>query len=144
MESVVVRPYIPEDLPEWTRMRTNLWPDQTEEDQKDWLSRQDAAILVATRDPDGLCGFAEVGSRSFADGCAPGPVAYLEGWYVDPDVRQKGVGRALIQAARLWAKTQNYSQLASDTALDNSVSQTAHEQLGFVEVERCVLYRMDL
>ena len=36
-----------------------------------------------------------------ADGCTTHPVGYVEGWYVDPDVRRKGVGKALVAAAEI-------------------------------------------
>jgi aminoglycoside 6'-N-acetyltransferase I len=91
-----------------------------------------------------LGGFAEVGARPFADGCATSPVAYLEGWYVDPDLRRQAVGAQLIRGAEAWARSRGYRELASDTQLDNVVSQRAHERLGFSETERLVLYRKAL
>jgi aminoglycoside 6'-N-acetyltransferase I len=139
-----IRPYAAEDHPEWRRMRTALWPDQTETDMRAWLARRDAATLVAERDGGGLSGFAEVGARAFADGCLTAPVAYLEGWYVDPDVRRRGIGAALIAAVEAWAKKNGYRELASDAALANPISRRAHERLGFCEVEQVVQYRKDL
>ena len=85
-------------------MRNMLWPDQTAADMATWLARRDAAVLVAERKSNGLCGFAEVGVRSIAEGCATSPVAYLEGWYVDPDVRRQGIGAALIHGVESWAR----------------------------------------
>ncbi len=79
-----------------------------------------------------------------ADSCETSPVAYLEGWWVDADVRGQGIGAALIFAAEAWARARGYSEFASDTTLDNTLSQVAHERLGFVEVERAVLYRKAL
>ena len=45
----MVRPYAPEDYSEWRRMRTALWPDQTEDDMAAWLARSDTAVIVAVR-----------------------------------------------------------------------------------------------
>ena len=139
-----IRLYAPADYPEWLRMRNALWPGQTEEDMAAWLARADAAVFVAEREPAGLCGFAEAGARAYADGCETSPVAYLEGWYVDADVRERGIGAALVHAVEAWAREHGYRELGSDTELENRISQQAHERLGFLEVERVVQYRKAL
>jgi aminoglycoside 6'-N-acetyltransferase I len=122
-------------------MRTALWPGQTESDMVAWLARGDAAVIVAEREAGRLCGFAEVGERAFADGCETSPVAYVEGWYVDAELRRQLVGTQLIRAVEQWARLRGYRELASDTELQNVASQRAHERLGFSESERLVLYR---
>jgi aminoglycoside 6'-N-acetyltransferase I len=142
--STTIRLYIPADQPEWLRMRNALWPDQTAADMAAWLARADAAVIVAVRAPTGLCGFAEVGDRPFADGCWSSPVAYLEGWYVDPDARRQGIGAALIRAVEDWARQHGYRELASDALVTNVISQQAHQRLGFTEVHRAVQYRKEL
>lgn len=139
----------PFDDAEWLRMRRVLWPHDTKEahqiDMAAWLARSDAVIIVADRaDGKGLAGFAEVGTRLYADGCDTSPVAYLEGWYVDRDVRRQGIGAALVRGAEAWARERGYRELASDALLDAIDSQRAHESLGFVEVERAVRYRKRL
>jgi aminoglycoside 6'-N-acetyltransferase I len=143
-EGVTVRLYVPADYPEWLRMRNALWPDQTPADMAAWLDRPDAAVFVAGRTPRGRCGFAEVGARPYADGCQTSPVAYLEGWYVDPDMRRRGIGAAVVGAIEAWARAQGYRELASDAAAANSISQRAHKRLGFTDVERVVQYRKEL
>lgn len=129
-------------------MRLALWPDDSaaghEAGMAGWLARPDTIVLVAARATGPLAGFAEVGSRPYADGCDTSPVAFLEGWYVDPDVRRHGVGSALLRAAENWARLRGYSEFASDALLDNPVSHRAHEAFGFVEVERAVRYRKPL
>jgi hypothetical protein len=54
------------------------------------------AVLVADRGDRTLAGFVEIGSRNYAEGCESTPVAYLEGWYVDPDARRGGLGRRVV------------------------------------------------
>jgi hypothetical protein len=76
-----------------------------------------------------------------ADGCTTHPVGYVEGWFVDPDVRQRGVGRGLVQAAEKWAASQGCKEMASDAHLENSTSITAHKALGFREDSPCVRFR---
>jgi aminoglycoside 6'-N-acetyltransferase I len=110
----------------------------------EWLGLSDSVVIVADFGDGKLGGFAEVGTRSAAGGCLTTPVAYLEGWWVDPQFRRRGVGAALIAAAETWAKAQGHSELASDALLDNVVSQAAHVRLGFIEVERVVLFRKAL
>ncbi|MGH2374431.1 MAG: aminoglycoside 6'-N-acetyltransferase [Candidatus Methylomirabilaceae bacterium] len=136
------------DWAEWRRMRCALWPHHTsaehEVEMKAWLARSDAAVVVCPRESGGLCGFAEVGTRPYADGCRTSPVAFLEGWYVDPDARNTGLGRALVEAVEAWARGRALRELASDALLENVQSQQAHVRLGFVEVERTVRYRKSL
>jgi aminoglycoside 6'-N-acetyltransferase I len=139
----LIRPYAESDRTEWRRMRTTLWPG-SDADMSEWLSRRDAAVFVAERDDGGLCGFAEAGERPFVDGCDSSPVAYLEGWYVDPDVRAQKIGARLVAAVETWARARGHRELASDTDLDNLASQQAHQCLGFAETERLVLYRKTL
>jgi aminoglycoside 6'-N-acetyltransferase I len=143
-----VRPYRPTDHAEWLRMRRALWPEIAPADEADdaaaWLARADTAVIVAARDGARLAGFVEVGERSYADGCDTSPVAYLEGWWVDADVRRQGVGAALVAAAVAWARSRGHRELASDALLENTVSHRAHEALGFVEVERVVKFRLSL
>src|SRR4051794_24125164 len=128
------------DDAEWLRMRCALWPGDPvahQEEMAQLAARTEEVVLVAVRpDGSGLAGFAEVGTRPYADGCDTSPVAYLEGWYVDADVRRQGIGAALVRAAEAWAREHGYREFASDALLDNVESQQAHEALGFVEVER--------
>ena len=129
-------------------MRNELWPhiglDAMDDDMDGWLARPDVVVLVAERPEGGLCGFAEVGTRDYGEGCETSPVAYLEGWYVDSDVQRRGVGRALVAAAERWAVERGLRELASDAELDNDGSIAAHLALGFEEVERAVHFRKPL
>lgn len=129
-------------------MRAALWPDEptaaTDPDMRAWHDRPDARVFVAERPDGSLCGFVEVGTRPYAEGCDTSPVGFIEGWYVDPDVRRHGYGRALIHAAEEWARSSGYTEMGSDALLDNLVSHRAHERLGYTEVERLVAFRKSL
>jgi aminoglycoside 6'-N-acetyltransferase I len=101
--------------------------------------------LIAETDDGRLLGFAEVDLRSHADGCRPTqPVGYLEGWYVAEGVRHSGIGRRLLSLAEDWARSHGCVEMASDTWIENELSQACHTALGFEVVDRCVHYRKTL
>ena len=130
------------DWSEWLRMRLALWPDATpaehEAEMQDILADSDAPVFIAVR-PDGRPGgFLEGGIRKYADGCETGPVGYIEGWYVDEDLRRQGVGGALVRAMEAWARERGLTEMASDTWVENETSIAAHKRLGYEEAERLV------
>jgi aminoglycoside 6'-N-acetyltransferase I len=104
-----------------------------------------AITLVAEATDRKIVGFLEVGLRSHADGCdLSQPVAFIECWYVAEERRHQGIGRKLLIAAEDWARSQGCAEMASDTPIDNRVSQLVHEALGYVVVDRCVHCRKPL
>ena len=140
----MIREVRPADRAGYQRMRLLLWPDCADSDIDPWLARDDATTFVAER-PDGtLCGFVEVGTRPYAEGCETSPVPYIEGWYVDDDGRRAGVGRSLLRAAEAWARARGHAEIASDASLENTVSHEAHRRCGYAEVERLVAFRKSL
>jgi aminoglycoside 6'-N-acetyltransferase I len=147
---MIARAVDPGDRAEWRRMRGALWPEASAAEhaaETDAFFRGEgplAAVFVCPRPAGGLAGFLELSVRSHAEGCRPGPVPYVEGWYVDPDARGRGSGRALIAAAERWARERGYTELASDARVDNEASHRAHLALGFDEVERAVHFRKAL
>jgi aminoglycoside 6'-N-acetyltransferase I len=155
--SVTVRPARDGDQAEWLRMRSLLWPDGAAAEHAGevaaflgsgsfgWSGPSlPAAVFVAVRPAGGLCGFLEASLRPFADGCGPGPVGYVEGWFVDADVRRQGVGGRLVAAAERWADARGCREMASDAHVDNAVSLAAHRALGFEEAGRSVQLRKRL
>lgn len=99
---------------------------------------------MAVRPSGGLCGFLEASIRPFDEGCHTRPVGYVEGWYVDADVRRRGIRRGLVAAAERWAVEQGCREMASDAHPENSVSLAAHQALGFEESSRAVHLRKRL
>jgi aminoglycoside 6'-N-acetyltransferase I len=137
------------DAGDWLRMRTALWPGSETDHAKEieafferGVPTLDAVLLA--EDAGSATGFAELSIRLYAEGCHSGRVAYLEGWYVEPHVRRRGIGAALVAAAQHWGREQECTELASDTELGNDGSAAAHRALGFDEVERIICYRKPL
>jgi aminoglycoside 6'-N-acetyltransferase I len=141
------------DRDELSRMRAALWPESAAEEHAEELQlilsckfpgTMPLVIFVA-ESAGRLAGFLEAGLRSYADGCdAAHAVGYVEGWYVREEWRRQGIGAQLLHAADGWARSQGCKEMASDTRVENVVSQRAHEALGFETAERSVLYRKTL
>ena len=137
------------DRGEWLRMCMLLLPGPMEDHQHD-IERllsgavAPAAVFVYDRGDGKLGGYVEVATRPYAEGCESSPVAYIEAWFVDADLRRSGVGRALIAAAEGWARQQGLREVASDALIDNEVSIASHKALGYEEVERQVCFRRAL
>lgn len=143
-----IRLFRESDFDSWLRLSAALFPEHTPTELAPWLrefrARTDAEVFIACRDDDTICGFVQVASRPYADGCDTSPVGFIEAWFVDPDMRRTGVGRALLAAAEDWARARGYSEMASDALIDNTISHRAHERAGYIEVERAVRYRKSL
>lgn len=133
-----VRPFAASDRAELERLARAMFPDEDEP------FGADVTWFVVDRGDGRLGGYVEVGTRGYAEGCASSPVAYVEAWYVDADLRRRGWGGRLIAAVEAWARAQGLTELASDTLLDNAASIAAHRTLGFTEVERQVCFAKKL
>lgn len=135
----------------WARLRSALWPDISIEDHRKELmhalSSADNNLIgfVALSDSGEIVGFAEAALRKdYVNGCETSPVAFLEGVYVRPESRRKGVARSLCDAVEMWGKSVGCSELASDAPLENQVSHGFHLAMGFDETERVVFFRRRL
>ena len=130
-------------------MRDALWPDSFDDLAReiDAYLRQpkpNTAVFVAERANGKLGGFLEADTRDYAEGCDTRNVGYIEGWYVDPDLRLQNIGRALIEAAENWARHLGCQEMASDCELHNEVSFKAHLAIGYDETGRSIHFRKSL
>lgn len=136
-------PAIPEDASGWQALRTQLWPDADSANEIAQYFAEDPkerGQALLARDPHNvICGFIELSvRRDWVEGSTTSPVAYVEGWFVHPHHRKKGIGKALLTAGEVWARDAGYREIASDTLIDNQDSITAHRACGYAEVERSV------
>ncbi len=129
-------------------MRLLLWPDEDSDDLREEVDKvladEEIAVFVLERPEGGLGGFVEAGMRKYAEGCATSPVGYIEGWFVDEDVRGRGYGHQLVRVAEDWARSQGLKEMGSDTWLDNEVSLLAHLAMGYREAERLIHFAKTL
>jgi aminoglycoside 6'-N-acetyltransferase I len=145
-----VRPVTKDDSAAWLRLRQALWPEDGESSHPHEValflaggSKNPLAVLVA-EDRGEIVGFAELSIRAYAEGCSTDRVGFLEGWFVLPHARRRGVGRALVKGAEDWARAQGCTEFASDMLVTNEVSAAAHRALGFEEVEIIRCFRKNL
>lgn len=135
------------DDPGWLRLRRDFIPELSPDEHPDYLARFAAASAAFTafvaEDADGTAmGFAEVSVRAdYVNGCSHRPALYLEGIYVDPAYRGRGVARRLCAAAEGWGSTHGCREFASDVYVDDADSLAAHAALGFEETETVVYFR---
>ena len=126
-------------------MRRALWPDckgpRAALEMREQLS--DPAkfgVLVIDRGDGTLCGFIELAVRDGVDGAAREQTAYVEGWFVERDLRGTGWGRRLVTAAEGWGRERRMAELASDAELWNTNAIRAHRAVGFRETFRSVQF----
>lgn len=136
------------DMAEWAAMRNALWPgsggreDEHAADVKRLLADPGGTINVIARVEGDAAGFAEAALRhDYVNGCRTSPVAFLEGIYVKPEFRGRGVVRELVEAVEAWALDHGCTEFASDAAIDNTTSHAMHKALGFDETQRVVYFR---
>jgi aminoglycoside 6'-N-acetyltransferase I len=101
-------------------------------------------VFVLERTGGTLGGFIELSLRNHTEGSRARIVPYVEGWYVDEELRGRGNGKQLMQAAVRWAMEKGFDELASDALLENADGIAAHRALGFREVERLVCFMKQL
>ena len=149
---VEVRAAKPEDAGAWLQLRHALWPEGSEAEHREEIDRffargvqrDSSAVLLAEDDDGRILGFAELSLRPYAEGCRSSPVAYLEGWFVLPEARGQGLGRALVAASETWGRSQGCTEFGSDTSPDNEISAAAHRAMGFTEVGLVRGFRKEL
>ena len=145
---VKIREIVESDRAAWTRLRDALWPGSLSEHDEETRAHFDnpaRAPIVFVADVDGrIVGFLELDYRKYAPGCSSSPVPFIEGWYVEPGLQRRGIGRALVDAAEAHARAAGHHEIASDVEIDNMCGLAAHRALGYEEVERVVCFRRSL
>jgi aminoglycoside 6'-N-acetyltransferase I len=139
-----IRRLRPLDEGEWIRLKTAVDPDSDPDELREYLPAYleggDPRVLslVIARNDTTLGGVFELILRAHAEGSFSSPVACVNDWYIDEDLRGQGWGRKLLDEACDWARHHGCSEIASTCLVDNETAVEVHEHLGFEEVDRLV------
>ena len=135
--------YKKEHFNAYKKLVKELWNDITDEDiseiTNEHLSGKEFIFLY---ERDGkIIGFINTSIRNdYVPGSTADGVAYIEGIYVCEAYRRNQVAIQLVDHAIEFFKERGFTELGSDTEIENEVSQFWHKAIGFKEVERCVHY----
>jgi aminoglycoside 6'-N-acetyltransferase I len=138
------------DQPGWLDLRLALWTDATAEEHRGYmalsLAQPERFLQLMMYDENRRpVGFIEGSIRGdYVNGTESSPVGFVEGVFVVPAWRRRGVARQLFAAIADWARARGCLELASDALIDNEASQRAHRALGFRETERVVYFTKEL
>jgi aminoglycoside 6'-N-acetyltransferase I len=141
---MVIRPAGVDDVAAWSHLRAALWPSASAEEHlaevQDLLEGRHEETFLAELDGQTV-GLAEVSLRhEYVSGCETSPVGFLEGLFVEPAYRGRGIARSLVIAAEAWARSHGCSEFASDADEHNEAGQAFHRATGFAEADRLVCY----
>ena len=96
-------------------------------------------------DDDKSIAFAHSSLRyDYVEGTSGGSIGYLEGIYVLPEYRKKGIARELVIICENWAREKGCAEFASDCEFDNIDSYKFHLKIGFGEVNRIICFAKKL
>lgn len=136
------------DRRDWARLRDSLWPgslaDHEVETAQYFESHLETPVVFVAEVDGRVVGFLELDFRKYAPGCSSSPVAFIEGWYVEPAFQRRGIGKRLVEAAETYARASGHHEMASDAEIDNGDGIAAHRAVGYEEVERVVCFRRSL
>lgn len=103
--AITIRPLAPEDRAEWAELWCAYLAYYETTKPQEIYDKTWARLMTSGEDPHGLCAVDASGELVglvhyiFHRSCwLDGPTCYLQDLYADPDVRGKGIGRALIEA----------------------------------------------
>jgi GNAT superfamily N-acetyltransferase len=145
--SVAVRRAGPADLDAATRLFTaylRFYEKSTPEAEArifvgQRLARQDSVFYLA--ESEGLAlGFTQLYPAFASLSLAPSWI--LNDLYVDPQARGRGVGQALMAAARELALSNGAAELMLQTARSNAPAQRLYEKLGWVRDDEFLVYTL--
>lgn len=132
------------DMKTLTYLAQMLYRDRTQdelyaENREAINSFSQIVILVSDFDKD--IGFAHCALRNeYVEGTKGGRVGYLEGIYVLPEYRLKGIGSELVSRCEDWAKDKACREFASDCEIENMGSCKFHLKTGFKEANKIVCF----
>ena len=147
MSEVAIRRAGPDDLDSASRLFTGylrFYERDTPEGEArvfiaERLARQDSVFYLAELGGEAL-GFTQLYPAFASLSLAPSWI--LNDLYVDPSARGRGVGEALMAAARELALSNGAAELMLQTARTNATAQRLYEKLGWVRDDEFLVYTL--
>lgn len=136
-----IEPVTTDNIRDWAGLNHALWPEAPLEE---FLPKAEKGVpdneflYYLASEPVAFISLSL--RRDYVEGTRGSPVGYVEGIYVAPEVRGRGIAAELIDFARAWAAQQGCSELASDCELENEESQAFHRAVGFAQVNTIVCF----
>jgi ribosomal protein S18 acetylase RimI-like enzyme len=148
MSEVAIRRAGPSDLDAAARLFTaylRFYEKSTPESEArvfigERLAKQDSVFYLAEAEGRAL-GFTQLYPAFASLSLAPSWI--LNDLYVDPSARGRGVGEALMSAARALAVANGAAELMLQTARTNTTAQRLYEKLGWVRDDEFLVYTLD-
>ncbi|MBN3555461.1 GNAT family N-acetyltransferase [Fictibacillus nanhaiensis] len=131
-----------------TELAIALWPDnqfsELRKEFKQLLNSEKDKVIVYLIHAEPIA-FIHVSIRSdYVEGSRSSPTGFVEGIYVKPDHRRKGISNKLITQGESWLKTRGCKQIGSDIELSNDTSYHFHTSVGFKEANRLIAFIKDI
>ena len=140
----MIVPVSKENENEWIELCIALWPNTTAQDLRAGRATYKLSDFLYYINDEAVAFISLSIRHEYVPGTETTPVGYLEGIYVKPDFRKRGIAKELVTYAKEWAFSQGCNEMASDVELHNEDSQLFHEKIGFTEVPRFISYTMNL
>lgn len=130
---------------EWANLCAELWPHHTADEMLAEMADggYENEFLYCINGE--AAAFVSLSLRNdYVEGTSTRPVGYIEGIYVRPAHRKKGIAKELVAFAGEWSRTRGCRELASDCLLENEASRLFHRRVGFKEANTIVCFTMDI
>jgi GNAT superfamily N-acetyltransferase len=145
---MVIRDPLPRDEADWRRLWTgyttfyeaDVPEDVTAETWRRLIARDTSVFGRVACEKDLVIGFSN--SVLHPGTWTKDPICYLEDLFVDPAVRGKGVGRALIDDLIAQARSKGWSKLYWVTRQSNATARRLYDT--FVQADDFVRYLVDI
>jgi GNAT superfamily N-acetyltransferase len=110
---------------------------------RDRLARGDSALFLAL-DPRSGAGVGFVQLYPSFSSVAARRIWILNDLFVAPGARRRGIGRALMEAARDFAVSTGAARLVLSTAATNREAQALYESCGYKQDDMFLVYKLEL
>ncbi|HAM81907.1 aminoglycoside 6'-N-acetyltransferase [Ornithinibacillus bavariensis] len=131
-----------------TKLAMELWPGhdfmEFKQEFEEMLQTDKDRFLLYVVDGEAVA-FMHLSIRTeYVEGADSSPTGYIEGVYVSPSYRRRGISTKLFHEGKKWLVEHGCKQVGSDMEIDNKDSYPFHISLGFQEAGRLITFIRDL